>query len=58
MKAVLKKKVFFLNQALRNYLVSIMYKLFFKQNGRTGSGSGKKEQTSPPEKVFKKFAPS
>ena len=26
--------------------------------GRTGSGSGKKEQTSPPETVFKKLAPS
>lgn len=25
---------------------------------RTGSGSGKKEQTSPPETVFKKLAPS
>lgn len=26
--------------------------------GKTGSGSGKKEQTSPPETVFKKLAPS
>ena len=27
-------------------------------SGKTGSGSGKKEQTSPPETVFKKLAPS
>jgi len=38
-----------------------MYKLFFQKKNRTartGSGSGKKEQTSPPETVFKKLAPS